>query len=94
MNLAAAIGRTLGNTAAHETGWQIQRGGTILPGMECGPGSENPYEPYGKACENGVNSVYEAASSGEWDSVPTWSPPIGWEPMDIKILNKYFLNVH
>jgi hypothetical protein len=82
LKLVTTLGRGIGNTAAHETGHQISFA-VPLPGMECGPGTNPP-----KNCENGVNSVYESASQGEWDFLPI-NPPIAWEPTDQKVLQNY-----
>jgi hypothetical protein len=81
--LAAAIGRGIGNTAAHETGHQIAFS-AALPGMDCGPGSTS-----GRTCE-GANSVYEAQEAGPWNYLNNYSPPIQWEPTDLNILQNYF----
>lgn len=83
--LAAAIGRGIGNTAAHETGHQISFDSRFrLPGLDCGPGS-----PEGKACDGGLNSVYEAAEAGGWNYID-WNPPIDWELDDKTALQNYF----
>lgn len=81
--LVIAIGKGIGNVAAHETGHQISFSPFKLV-MDCGPGS-----PSGTACENGVNSVYEAAETGAWAFID-WTPPIHWQPSDVKILEQYF----
>ncbi len=68
LRLLAAVGRGIGNAAAHETGHQIAF--TVpMPGMECGPES-----PVQKPCEGGINSVYEAAAQNVWDFLP-YNPP-------------------
>jgi len=77
--LINAIGKGIGNVAAHETGHQIAF--TVpLPGMECGPGESKP-------CED-VNSVYETGRSGLWFFID-YKPPIKWETTDINALQKY-----
>jgi hypothetical protein len=86
LKLVSAIGRGIGNTAAHETGHQI--GFSVhLTGMECGSGApaNNP-----KDCQGGMNSVYESASQGEWDYLPNFKPAIQWEPVDQTVLQQYF----
>jgi len=81
--LVDAIGRGIGNTAAHETGHQISF--TVpLPGMECGPGAPKP----GKDCQGSSNYVYEAASAN--DAFVFDTPSIQWELDDQKALEKYF----
>jgi hypothetical protein len=83
LKLLTAIGKGVGNTAAHETGHQLNF--TInLPGMECGPSSTD-----GKECEDDVNSVYEAASQGDWVFLD-FSPPIHWEKQDLINLQNFF----
>lgn len=86
--LLRAIGRGIGNTAAHETGHQINTRRPVLPGMECGVDVQG----YGyKACEGDVNSVYEYGAVGQWNFV-TWDQPIHWEPTDQCIIERWLLN--
>lgn len=91
LKLATAIGRGIGNTAAHETAHQLNFVNTlqhkyslILPGLDCGPGASEP-----KDCQNGINSVYEAASTGAWAYID-YNPPIQWELIDRNALQNYF----
>lgn len=84
VKLMDAIGRGIGNTAAHETGHQFMLTvGMLMPDMECGPGGPKP-------CYDDINSVYEAATQGEWEYLDNFSPPIHWDPDDVTNLQKYF----
>lgn len=88
----SARDRGIGNIAAHETAWQITFSNTPLPNMECGPGSETLTNPIESPCDGGINSVYEAASVGDWDFLSTWNPPIHWEKTDLPNLQNYLLS--
>jgi hypothetical protein len=54
----------------------------FLPGLDCGPGAPEP-----KPCDQGVNSVYESASQGEWDYVD-YNPSIHWQTIDLNVLQR------
>jgi hypothetical protein len=82
--LLAALGRGIGNTAAHETGHQLS-----LPGMDCG----NREAPDKIPCEGGSNRVYNFFSGPGKSPDPTdpiWSGgaqffylpdvALGWTP--------------
>jgi hypothetical protein len=88
--LVAAIGRGIGNIAAHETGHQLSFQGNFykypLTNMDC----DRP-EHFAPACENNVDSVYEYFEPADWDFV-SWNPPIHWQSFNACNLVRYFLN--
>lgn len=83
LKLMTALGKGIGNTAAHEVGWEISQISDKypLPYMDCNE----------HTCEGGDQYVYESEGADEWKFVD-WSPPIHWLPTDKCSIEKYLLN--
>jgi hypothetical protein len=84
--LVTAIGKGIGNIAAHETGHQYSFFTKCITSpvlnMDCGTEK--------KHCQYNVNSVYEFYHADDWDFLD--SPPIHWQPENQDILATDLLN--
>ena len=85
--LVTAIGKAIGNVAAHETGhqlsFQVNSNKYPLTNMDCGTAAQ--------PCEDNIDSVYEFIHDDTWNYVD-WKPPIHWQPSNQCSLVKYLLN--
>jgi hypothetical protein len=70
--LATALGKGLGNTAAHEVGWQLSQQ------VACNKYPVTNMDCSYSTCE-GNQYVYESEGSDEW-KFKDWNPPIHWQP--------------
>ena len=82
LKLMTALGKGIGNSAAHEIGWELSSATNKYPviNMDCNSNT----------CE-GDQYVYESEGADEWKFVD-WHPPIHWQPTNQCKIAKYLLN--
>jgi hypothetical protein len=84
LKLLTALGRGIGNTAAHEVGWQLSQPGAaydkcLVGGMDCTSNTcEDPH-------------VYESEGADQWKFVDS-NPPIHWQSFNQRNIGKYLVN--
>ena len=81
--LMTALGKGIGNSAAHEVGHQLadSRNKYAVEYMDCS----------GSGCQGGDGYVYESDAADPWKFID-WNPPIQWLPINKCNIAEYLLN--